>query len=69
MSVLFATAKATAPPEPPSPVIIDIDGTLILTGTANQQVDGWVEGWGNGSDRNGTTLISAVGLSLVVLSV
>ena len=37
-----------------------IDGTLILTGTANQQVDGWVEGWGNGSDRAGTTLISAV---------
>ena len=25
---------------------IYIDGTLIATGTANQQVDGWIQGWG-----------------------
>jgi len=41
-------------------VKVYIDGTLIATATANQQVDGWIEGWGNGSDRNGTTLISSV---------
>lgn len=41
-------------------VKVYIDGTLIATATANQQVDGWVEGWGNGSDRSGTTLISAL---------
>ena len=41
-------------------VKIYLDGTLVATGNANQQVDGWIEGWGEGSDRNGTTLISNV---------
>ena len=41
-------------------VKVYLDGTLVATANANQQVDGWIEGWGEGSDRNGTTLISNV---------
>ena len=33
-----------------------LDGTLIATGNANQQVDGWVDYWGN----KGNSLISSV---------
>ena len=41
-------------------VKVYLDGTLVATANANQQVDGWIEGWGHGSDRNGTSLISSV---------
>ena len=33
---------------------------MVATANSNQQVDGWIEGWGEGSTRNGTTLISSV---------
>jgi len=39
-------------------VKVYIDGTLVATGTANQQVDGWIQAWGSRSVT--ATLISNV---------